>query len=143
MYAMVNVSQYQIVATGTSVMDCETNYRAMLARSGLIGETQAELTPAEELHTRTGVIEEYREIDRERRFARQGHGYDKSDGSNDQRRYISVAAAGIVFFIKRHKKTERRVQKSNERPDDGKFSVIFQYASAYAFEIVDRRNVKQ
>ena len=60
MYAMVNVSQYQIVATGTSVMDCETNYRAMLARSGLIGETQAELTPAEELHTRTGVIEEIR-----------------------------------------------------------------------------------
>ena len=60
MYAMVNVSQYQIVATGASVMECEANYRAMLARSGLIGDAQTELAPAEELHTITGVISDIR-----------------------------------------------------------------------------------
>ena len=36
MYAMVNVSQYQIVATGATVAECETNYRQMLLNSGLI-----------------------------------------------------------------------------------------------------------
>ena len=62
MYAMVNVSQYQIVATGASVMECETNYRAMLAKNGLIGEAQAEVAPTEtaELHEIAGVITEIR-----------------------------------------------------------------------------------
>ncbi len=60
MYAMVNVSQYQIVATGASVMDCETNYRAMLRQNGLIGEAQAELVSADELHSVTGTISEIR-----------------------------------------------------------------------------------
>ena len=60
MYAMVNVSQYQIVATGASVMECETNYRAMLRQNGLIGEAQAEVAPAEELHIVTGTIAEIR-----------------------------------------------------------------------------------
>ena len=62
MYAMVNVSQYQIVATGSSVMECEANYRSMLAKNGLIGEAQAEVAPAEEaeLHEQSGVIEDIR-----------------------------------------------------------------------------------
>ncbi len=60
MYAMVNVSQYQIVATGASVMDCEANYRAMLRRNGLIGEAQTEVVPAEELHSVSGTITEIR-----------------------------------------------------------------------------------
>ena len=62
MYAMVNVSQYQIVATGSSVMECETNYRAMLAKNGLIDETETEVAPAEtaELHELSGVIEDIR-----------------------------------------------------------------------------------
>ena len=60
MYAMVNVSQYQIVATGASVMECETNYRAMLAKNGLIGEAQTEVVQSEELHERTGVITDIR-----------------------------------------------------------------------------------
>ncbi len=62
MYAMVNVSQYQIVATGSSVMDCEANYRTMLARNGLIGEDRAEVAPAEgkERMTLTGTIAEIR-----------------------------------------------------------------------------------
>ena len=35
MYAMVNVEQYQIVATGTTVQECDTNYRIQLARNDL------------------------------------------------------------------------------------------------------------
>ncbi len=38
MYAMVNVSQYQIVATGATVAECEGNYRKMLLQNGLIDE---------------------------------------------------------------------------------------------------------
>lgn len=35
MYAMVNVQQYQIVAVGTNVAECETNYIKMLAENNL------------------------------------------------------------------------------------------------------------
>ena len=45
MYAMVNVSQYQIVATGATVADCESNYRLMLARNGLIDQGDADIPP--------------------------------------------------------------------------------------------------
>ena len=43
MYAMVNVQQYQIVETGGTVAECETNYRRALAESNLIQEEQAEI----------------------------------------------------------------------------------------------------
>lgn len=48
MYAMVNVSQYQIVATGATVAECESNYRQMLANNNLITEDESVL-PEEEL----------------------------------------------------------------------------------------------
>lgn len=35
MYAMVNVQQYQLVATGTSVSECESNYVQLLSTTGL------------------------------------------------------------------------------------------------------------
>jgi len=35
MYAMVNVSQYQLVATGTTVAKCESEYIALLAQNGI------------------------------------------------------------------------------------------------------------
>lgn len=35
MYAMVNVSQYQIVATGTTVAACESNYLSLLQQHGI------------------------------------------------------------------------------------------------------------
>ena len=35
-YAMVNVQQYQIVATGDTVAECEKNYLEMLARNGIV-----------------------------------------------------------------------------------------------------------
>lgn len=60
MYAMVNVSQYQIVATGASVMECEANYRTMLARNGVIGSERSELAPAEAALEKRGVLAEIR-----------------------------------------------------------------------------------
>ena len=59
MYAMVNVAQYQIVATGTTVSACEQSYIKMLAEKGI---TQAEQLPQTEAkgqvaEIRTAVIE--------------------------------------------------------------------------------------
>ena len=47
MYAMVNVNQYQIVATGATVAECEKNYRQMLVQNGLIDEDDGTLPDAE------------------------------------------------------------------------------------------------
>ncbi len=38
MYAMVNVQQYQIVATGTTVADCQQNYLQALKKNSLVDE---------------------------------------------------------------------------------------------------------
>ncbi len=59
MYAMVNVSQYQIVATGATVADCEGNYRLMLARNGLIDQSDTDITPSGQSQV-TGAIAEIR-----------------------------------------------------------------------------------
>ena len=46
MYAMVNVQQYQIVATGTTVAECQENYQKLLRQNNLsVGETP--VLPAE------------------------------------------------------------------------------------------------
>ena len=62
MYAMVNVSQYQIVATGATVMECESNYRTMLRQNRLITDEQATPQPSEptQMHSFSGTIEEIR-----------------------------------------------------------------------------------
>ena len=54
MYAMVNVAQYQIVATGDTVSQCEAEYQRLLSESGLI---QPEELPQTES---SGVIAEIR-----------------------------------------------------------------------------------
>lgn len=61
MYAMVNVSQYQIVATGTTVADCQTNYRKMLANNHLVDPDNAE-AKQDDQDTKeiTGVVTEIR-----------------------------------------------------------------------------------
>ena len=59
MYAMVNVSQYQIVATGNTVAECESNYRVMLARNNLISAEDTEVQPSDQQEV-TGVIAEIR-----------------------------------------------------------------------------------
>ena len=47
MYAMVNVQQYQIVATGATVAECEKNYMAKLAENGLSGSSALQGAQAE------------------------------------------------------------------------------------------------
>lgn len=58
MYAMVNVSQYQIVATGGDVAECESNYRQMLARYNLIDDSDANI-PADTQEA-AGVLSDIR-----------------------------------------------------------------------------------
>ena len=59
MYAMVNVSQYQIVATGATVAECESNYRQMLLHYGFIGQEDSAL-PEPDAGAVSGVIAEIR-----------------------------------------------------------------------------------
>ena len=62
MYAMVNVSQYQIVATGATVAECETNYRQMLLNAKLIHPEDSAL-PEDQLaltEAHTGTITDIR-----------------------------------------------------------------------------------
>jgi len=54
MYAMVNVAQYQIVSTGTTVSDCEQAYIRLLSDKGV---TVPEELPTDEV---TGTVEEIR-----------------------------------------------------------------------------------
>ncbi len=59
MYAMVNVQQYQIVATGSTLAECEINYRTALADNKLIDNDQAEVTPSDQQEI-SGVLAEIR-----------------------------------------------------------------------------------
>lgn len=56
MYAMVNVQQYQIVATGTSVAACEANYQALLKQGGIVETTE----DTGSVETASGKIEDLR-----------------------------------------------------------------------------------
>ena len=64
MYAMVNVQQYQIVAYGTSLAECEENYDELLMKNGLI-EKEPEIPeiPEEDKYETelTGIITEIRQ----------------------------------------------------------------------------------
>ena len=57
MYAMVNVSQYQIVATGTTVEECQTAYAELLMKNGI---TETPALPETEVETVTGAVAEIR-----------------------------------------------------------------------------------
>ena len=59
MYAMVNVQQYNIVETGSTVAECEANYRRALADSGLISDGDAEAVPSAQEEI-SGAIAEIR-----------------------------------------------------------------------------------
>ena len=59
MYAMVNVQQYNIVETGSTVAECEANYRRALADSGLISDGDAEAVPSDQAEI-SGAIAEIR-----------------------------------------------------------------------------------
>ena len=61
MYAMVNVSQYQIVATGATVAECESNYRQMLFNNGLIDRQDTDVKPGDlAMDQVTGVVTDIR-----------------------------------------------------------------------------------
>lgn len=58
MYAMVNVTDYQITTTGASVAECQRNYEALLAENGIeVNVIEAE---AEETETVRGTIVDVR-----------------------------------------------------------------------------------
>lgn len=61
MYAMVNVRQYQIVATGQTVAECQTNYEKQLNTYGVVEEEKVEILTAtasgEITDIRTAVID--------------------------------------------------------------------------------------
>ena len=62
MYAMVNVQQYDIVSTGSTVAECEGSYRRTLAGRGIIDETLAapsDTAPSDE-YEGEGVIADIR-----------------------------------------------------------------------------------
>ena len=59
MYAMVNVQQYNIVETGSTVAECEANYRKTLADNGLVDEDDADVAPSDQAEV-SGVIAEIR-----------------------------------------------------------------------------------
>ena len=59
MYAMVNVQQYNIIETGSTVAECEANYRRALADSGLISDGDAEAVPSDQEEI-SGAIAEIR-----------------------------------------------------------------------------------
>ena len=47
MYAMVNVEQYQLVATGANFEECESEYIKLLKNKNVVGEEEAENTTVE------------------------------------------------------------------------------------------------
>ncbi len=57
MYAMVNVQQYQVVANGYSVAECQENYHNLLKKNGIIKEEVKE-EPVVEKVTVIGAIED-------------------------------------------------------------------------------------
>ncbi len=57
MYAMVNVSQYQIVAVGSTVEECQGNYASQLAKNGIAQVDTEEMSERQEV---TGRIAEIR-----------------------------------------------------------------------------------
>ncbi len=61
MYAMVNVRDYQITATGSSVAECQVNYEALLAENG-INVIESYDLPDSDFDTVTGEIADVRTI---------------------------------------------------------------------------------
>ncbi|MCD8129875.1 MAG: CvpA family protein [Lachnospiraceae bacterium] len=62
MYAMVNVKDYQITATGSSVAECQANYEALLVENGVKVTNPVEETDISGTDTVTGRITEIRTV---------------------------------------------------------------------------------
>ncbi len=59
MYAMVNVQQYQIVANGYSLSECQKNYQDMLYKNGILTE-EVETEPEVTVEETTGTVTDVR-----------------------------------------------------------------------------------
>lgn len=59
MYAMVNVQQYQIVTTGSTVAECQEKYHELLVENKILEEEEGK-QPQEEVLTVSGKVEEIR-----------------------------------------------------------------------------------
>ena len=59
MYAMVNVQQYQIVATGSSVAECQQSYLQQLVKNNLVAQPELPSTVPDTVPLE-GVVEEIR-----------------------------------------------------------------------------------
>ena len=59
MYAMVNVQQYQIVATGNTVAECESQYIRMLIQNKVLPDG-SDTGPISDTETVSGVISDIR-----------------------------------------------------------------------------------
>ncbi|MCD8051411.1 MAG: CvpA family protein [Clostridiales bacterium] len=59
MYAMVNVSDYQVTATGSTVAECQANYETLLLQNGINVEDPVEEVEADTA-TVSGIVEEIR-----------------------------------------------------------------------------------
>ena len=63
MYAMVNVQQYQIVATGGTVADCQKRYQELLVENQILSDEPDGPEPEEETVSVSGKVEEIRAAD--------------------------------------------------------------------------------
>lgn len=62
MYAMVNVEQYQIVATGQTVQECQESYRSLLIEKGILTEEEADQSALTDSASKTQVSGQIQEI---------------------------------------------------------------------------------
>ncbi|MDD3429865.1 MAG: CvpA family protein [Oscillospiraceae bacterium] len=86
MYAMVNVRQYQVVATGQTVIECQDNYRRLLLQNNITTESTAPTTEA------IGIVIEKREAVLEGNT----YYYFKLDTSDS---YYAVSAADAALSV--------------------------------------------
>lgn len=62
-YAMVNVAQYQIVATGPTVAQCESAYLALLSKAGIESTVDPALAPELDRQKVSGIVSDLRTAD--------------------------------------------------------------------------------
>ncbi len=90
MYAMVNVQQYQIVATGATVLECEEAYRQMLATNHLIDDSQLPAAGTQEVR---GAIADIRAA------VLEGNSYYYLSLRADPEQYYAVNAAEYPLAV--------------------------------------------
>ena len=114
MFAMVNVQQYDIVSTGATVAECETNYRQTLAHRGLV-EAGQQTAVSGEAKEQSGVITEIRTsvIDGNTHF------YVRMEGSLGYLDFNAAQVPGAVLLNVRDRIRYTYVLDTAEFPEHG------------------------